>query len=424
LTEISLTTSRGPRRAPWRERWARLENQRRGQAYQVALAAWQRRDAEYRHQIEIATATRPSGEPERHAWLRPEPGETVHWAVGGVGLVETRRAPSLRLPDHRELFHETAVTAGPPIDTGHAAVTSRRVIFLGQERREWTYVAMTGLAHAPGGLTVIRAGNRKRVSGVAPPPGAVADFRANLAVAMADAVGEREALVAELEERADRHRQARPPVPGQVTVDEAPMSARLGRRGVIAVVSSALVSSVLAIGTALAANDPGAGPPPSPTSPAQAVTRQGDSSMPAAPLAGLGAPSPTGSPSADPDRRSAPGPGPGAGDCAAYVDSGGWCTGGVGDYDCEGGDGPNYAPRNVRLVEPGVDPFGLDPDGDGVGCGATSDPPAPDPPGNRRDPRFDTCQEAVAAGYGPYRRGEDPEYKWYPDPDDDGVVCD
>jgi hypothetical protein len=39
------------------------------------------------------------------------------------------------------------------------------------------------------------------------------------------------------------------------------------------------------------------------------------------------------------------------------------------------------------------------------------------------DPRFDTCTEAKAHGYGPYRRGKDPEYAWYEDRDGDGIVC-
>jgi len=39
------------------------------------------------------------------------------------------------------------------------------------------------------------------------------------------------------------------------------------------------------------------------------------------------------------------------------------------------------------------------------------------------DPRFGTCGEAKGAGYGPYRRGVDPEYAWYRDGDSDGIVC-
>ena len=39
------------------------------------------------------------------------------------------------------------------------------------------------------------------------------------------------------------------------------------------------------------------------------------------------------------------------------------------------------------------------------------------------DPRYGTCKEANAHGYGPYYAGRDPEYAWYQDRDHDGVVC-
>lgn len=39
------------------------------------------------------------------------------------------------------------------------------------------------------------------------------------------------------------------------------------------------------------------------------------------------------------------------------------------------------------------------------------------------DPRFDYCDNAIAAGYGPYYRGRDREYDCYTDLDADGVVC-
>jgi hypothetical protein len=41
---------------------------------------------------------------------------------------------------------------------------------------------------------------------------------------------------------------------------------------------------------------------------------------------------------------------------------------GIGDYDCAGGsgNGPNYVSGPVTVI--GSDPFGLDTDGDGVGC--------------------------------------------------------
>lgn len=116
-----------------------------------------------------------------------------------------------------------------------------------------------------------------------------------------------------------------------------------------------------------------------------------------------------------------------SGDCDAYLDSSTWCTSGIGDYDCDGGsgNGPNYAPADIRLVEPGVDPFGLDRNNDGHGCEQAQPAPPPDPepePEPGTDPRFGTCAEAKAAGYGPYYRGA-PEYSWYRDADGDGIVC-
>ena len=39
------------------------------------------------------------------------------------------------------------------------------------------------------------------------------------------------------------------------------------------------------------------------------------------------------------------------------------------------------------------------------------------------DPPFATCRDAAVRGYGPYRRGVDVEYGWYPDRDGDGLSC-
>jgi len=59
-----------------------------------------------------------------------------------------------------------------------------------------------------------------------------------------------------------------------------------------------------------------------------------------------------------------------------------------------------------------------------AGTGPTAQPTrATTSGGAGTDPRFGTCKEAKAHGYGPYSRGADPEYDWYRDADSDGVVC-
>ncbi len=45
------------------------------------------------------------------------------------------------------------------------------------------------------------------------------------------------------------------------------------------------------------------------------------------------------------------------------------------------------------------------------------------PSNSATDPRFETCGQAIAAGYGPYIKGRDAEYSWYIDRDKDGSVC-
>lgn len=49
--------------------------------------------------------------------------------------------------------------------------------------------------------------------------------------------------------------------------------------------------------------------------------------------------------------------------------------------------------------------------------------PAPKSTKAGQDPRFGTCREAKANGYGPYVKGVDIEYGWYRDGDSDGTVC-
>jgi hypothetical protein len=52
------------------------------------------------------------------------------------------------------------------------------------------------------------------------------------------------------------------------------------------------------------------------------------------------------------------------------------------------------------------------------------DRPEPDaPPADTLEPRFGTCREALANGYGHYVSVIDPEHDWFRDADSDGIVC-
>ena len=85
----------------------------------------------------------------------------------------------------------------------------------------------------------------------------------------------------------------------------------------------------------------------------------------------------------------------------------------------------------LRRGEPGYR-TGLDRDLDGEACepgggngssGGGSTGGGGNSGGGGNDPRFSTCKEANANGYGPYKQGKDPEYYWYIDRDNDGMVC-
>jgi hypothetical protein len=59
-----------------------------------------------------------------------------------------------------------------------------------------------------------------------------------------------------------------------------------------------------------------------------------------------------------------------------------------------------------------------------VVAGAPPQPAGPiQPATGALDPRFGTCREAIANGFGNYVKGVDPEYDWYRDGDKDGTVC-
>ena len=60
----------------------------------------------------------------------------------------------------------------------------------------------------------------------------------------------------------------------------------------------------------------------------------------------------------------------------------------------------------------------------GIDAGGSRPDPTPVPTDAAGlDPRFRTCADANAAGFGPYVRGADQEFGWYIDRDRDGLAC-
>ncbi|GAB3148043.1 thermonuclease family protein [Microbispora hainanensis] len=105
-------------------------------------------------------------------------------------------------------------------------------------------------------------------------------------------------------------------------------------------------------------------------------------------------------------------------------------------YDRRSGQAPSgtggdaLTPAPIEPVDASPAPPGTTyspepiPQGNTANSVAVSPSPTPSPsPGATTDPRYNTCEEAIAAGHGPYYRGTDPEYDWYIDSDNDGKVC-
>ncbi|MET8370085.1 hypothetical protein ACPXB1_02885 [Micromonospora sp. DT68] len=242
----------------WRYRWAHRQNVRRVSTFRGAEAAWRRRDDELRRLRALAADFHGSAAAGAGLPLELGDGEVVLWALPAAQLVEVRHTTVLPAPDLA-----VAPPAGPlrprrpdgvrVIDAGMAVITSRRLVLLGgRGRRDWAYGRMTGLAHDPAApVTLIQVLDRPRTSGLMLPADAAADFRFKLTLAFADAIEQRPAVLAQLDELIAEHDQLKPFRPAVAT----PAQARLlsfvpgGRRtvavaaGIALLVPAALIDS-------------------------------------------------------------------------------------------------------------------------------------------------------------------------------------
>lgn len=234
----------------WRYRWARRQNDRRHRAYCDAERAWRRRDEELRRLRAAAVNFR--GLPGGNAGLplALAPGEVVFWTLPAARLVEVRHAAVLPAPDlnidpDRPTPHHRRPEGVKVIDAGIAVITNRRLVLIGgRGRRDWAYGRITGLAHDPAApITLIQVLDRRRVSGLMLPPDAAVEFRFTLTLAIAEAIEQRPAIIAQLDELITEHALARPCRPSIVTPAQAGVIARVpgGRRTVAAAAGAALL---------------------------------------------------------------------------------------------------------------------------------------------------------------------------------------
>ncbi|MGC4809074.1 hypothetical protein ACLQ29_00905 [Micromonospora sp. DT228] len=234
----------------WRYRWAHRQNVRRVSTYRGAETAWRRRDDELRRLRALAVDFQGSAAAGDGLPLELAADEVVLWVLPAAQLVEVRHTPVLPAPDLT-----VAVPAGPlrprrpdgvrVTDAGMAVITSRRLVLLGgRGRRDWAYGRMTGLAHDPASpVTLIQVLDRRSTAGLLLPADAAPDFRFKLTLAFADAIEQRAAVLAQLDELIAEHAQLKPFRPAAATPAQARLTSFVpgGRRTIAVAAALALL---------------------------------------------------------------------------------------------------------------------------------------------------------------------------------------
>ncbi|MFJ4851702.1 MULTISPECIES: Ig-like domain-containing protein [unclassified Streptomyces] len=135
-----------------RERQEAAAHERQLRAYESALTAWER---QRRHLVALAEFAAEFDEAEwgagrwPEAWGKRRRGEVVRWSTAGE-LVQ-RNA-------------QGAITGA--VKTGSVVVTSQRVLFVGDSKREWLFSQLTWIDLAGDSTTWMRVSTRTTVSGV------------------------------------------------------------------------------------------------------------------------------------------------------------------------------------------------------------------------------------------------------------------
>ncbi|MFI6238709.1 hypothetical protein ACIBEF_02395 [Micromonospora sp. NPDC050795] len=234
----------------WRYRWAHRQNVRRVSTYRGAETAWRRRDDELRQLRALAADFQGSAAAGAGLALELAADEVVLWVLPAAQLVEVRHTAVLPAPDLTVAPRTGPLRPRRPdgvrvTDAGMAVITSRRLVLLGgRGRRDWAYGRITGLSHDPAApVTLIQVLDRRRISGLLLPTDAAPDFRFKLTLAFADAIEQRAAVIAQLDELIAEHAQLKPFRPAAATPGQARLSSFVpgGRRSIAVAAAIALL---------------------------------------------------------------------------------------------------------------------------------------------------------------------------------------
>jgi hypothetical protein len=270
----------------WRERWAYQENASRTAAYTNAMTVWQRRDDDLREMHDtVAFATGAPGDALPALSLRHD--ERIFLTLAGVWSVQAPGVDWLPPPALDAVpLGSPADRVSPGIRVGHggtAVITNRRLIFVGPGRTDaWAYEKIVGLTHDPAvPMTLIQTRDRRLAAGLLVRSEVVESFRFHLQLAMADAAGDRGALVAHVAELIREHDHRRPRQPLAVEPIDAPLRARWSP---VVVLAGALVVLALLCGVGAIIANAGTTAEPAPTlaAPASAASPSARRSPPPA----------------------------------------------------------------------------------------------------------------------------------------------
>lgn len=221
---LTHTPQPKPRRRSWRER---REEKHLAKERQEALGVWQKEQDLLDALVSAAHGAAVGGSPSAASGVILKSGEDALWE-GSANLVEPRRSPgryqggysgvSIRIA--KGVRYSVGGTRGhyvpgpevqTPVDVGRTVVTTRRLLFLGnQTTREWDFAKLVSVdASGDDRVILVHVTNRERVSGLS--LGELgAEFSSYLALGIAIAQEGAPAVEAELQAEADRHRSSRP----------------------------------------------------------------------------------------------------------------------------------------------------------------------------------------------------------------------